>query len=129
MVILDEFQQFENLHTHIHAHPLTNLSGFCFFFPLAKHGGRKRWKINKEERVGTGWLGCGNKRRQSLRGLTQLKLTSCSRKPTAGLAMQDRCPCAGGPGCRALHLARSHTLHRGKSAPESHRLLHAAARK
>ena len=44
--------------------------------PSREHGGRKRWKINKEERVGTGWLGCGNKRRQSLRGLTQLKLTS-----------------------------------------------------
>ena len=31
MVILDEFQQFENLHTHIHAHPLMNLSVFFFF--------------------------------------------------------------------------------------------------
>ena len=28
MVILDEFQQFENLHTHTYAHPHTNLSSF-----------------------------------------------------------------------------------------------------
>ena len=34
MVILDEFQQFVNLHTHTYAHPHMNLSSFFFFWSI-----------------------------------------------------------------------------------------------